>query len=188
MAIGCPQGIGGIHERAHLGIGNVQHALQHIGHLLLAGLAVAGNGHLDFQRSVFRYRDVTAQGSDNGYPLSTSQFQHRLYVFPEKRRFDGQFVRQIGSDDSPHPFVNMFQLEVGVGTAPKVDYPQGEHLRPGTGYLQHTVSHNIGTWVNAQNDFLFNRLYHLITSISVGNPITLSLKTFIISSFRRIPV
>ena len=66
-------------------------------------------------------------------------------------------------------------------------HSHGDDLRFGTCYFQQSVTHDGSSGVNAQNYFLFNRLNHLITSIKVGNPTTLSLKTFIISSLSFIP-
>lgn len=69
----------------------------------------------------------------------------------------------------------------------KINDPHSHYLRFSTYYFQQTIPHYGCSRIYTQNDFLFYRLNHLITSIKVGKPTTLSLNIFIISSFRCIP-
>ena len=187
VTIGRGQRIRGIEERSRHVIVQLQHALQHVRHLLLACLSVARYRHLDFQRGIFRYRYVSLQGSCHSHPLRTPQLEHRLHVLPEERRLDGQLVRQVRLDDSAHPLTDVCQLQVVVGILAEVYHPQREHLRLRVHNVQHPISHQVRTRVNAQYHLVLDRLSHLMTSISVGNPTTLSLKIFSNSSFKAMP-
>ena len=69
----------------------------------------------------------------------------------------------------------------------EVDNSHGYHFRLDTYHTQYSIPHNGGTRVYTQYNFLFDRLYHTITSINVGKPITLSLKIFSNSSFSFTP-
>ena len=165
----------------------MQHALQHIRHLFFRGLPVAGDGHLYFQRGIFSNRNITAQRSRHRYSLSTSELQHRLHVFPEKRSFNRQFIGQVTFDNTKHPFVDMTKFEVMIAELPQIDDPHSDHLGSCPANTEHSVSHDRSTGINAQNNLFFYRLNHSNTSINVGNPTTLSLNIFTSSWLSRAP-
>lgn len=69
MTVSSSQSIGGIHEAWHVVGAQLEHALEHVGHLLLAGRAIARDGHFDFQRSIFVDGNVAADGCGYGHAL-----------------------------------------------------------------------------------------------------------------------
>ena len=114
MAIGGAQSIGSIHKARHICLVKMKQTLQHTCHLLFRCLPSASDGHFDFKRSIFVYRDVAMYGGGNGYTLRTTQFEHRLHILSEKGCFDGKFVGQIGIDDSGNAFKDVAQAEIMV--------------------------------------------------------------------------
>ena len=107
--------------------------------------------------------------------------------FFEERSFNSQFIRQIAFNNTQHPLMDMAQFQVMIGKLTQVDNPHSNHFWFGSFYSQHSISHDCRTGVYPQNYLLFYRLNHSITSINVGNPITLSLNILVSSSFNRIP-
>ena len=85
VAVGCSQGIGGIHELRHFIFLDVEHSLQHRRHLFLGSLSLSGYRHLDFQRSIFVDGHVVVDGGCDGNALGSSQLEHRLHVLSEER-------------------------------------------------------------------------------------------------------
>lgn len=89
-----------------------QQLLQHFGHLFLARVSVAGNGHFDLFGFVFGDRDLPRQSGGHRHALRTPKFEHRLYVLTEKRRFDCNFIGVVRFDEFDRTFEN--DLEFGV--------------------------------------------------------------------------
>ena len=81
--------------------------------------------------------------------------------------------------------MDMAQFQVMIGKLTQVDNPHSNHFGFGSFYSQHSISHDCRAGVYPQNYLLFYRLNHSITSINVGNPITLSLNILVSSSFNR---
>jgi len=81
----------------------------------------------------------------------------------------------------------MSKFQIVITKFTQIDNPHSNHFRLCARYSQNPISHNGSTRINAQNYLFFDRLYHSITSISVGNPIALSLNVFDNSSFSFTP-
>ena len=154
VAIGSAKGIGGVEELAHLFLIDMKHPAEHIGNLLLAGITVARNRHLNLRRRILRNWHLTLDGSSNGYALSTSQLQHTLDVLAKERCLDSHTVWQIALDDAANTFVDMAELQVGVGKLAKVDYAQSKHFCLLPVHTKHAITHNVRARVYAKNDLL----------------------------------
>ena len=162
VAVGRGEGVGGVHEVAHLRGGDAEHAAEHVAHLLLAGAAVAGDGHLYLQRGVFRDGDVAAQGGRYGHALGAPQLEHRLHVFPEEGGFDGHLVGQEPFDDAGHAVVYVLELEICVLALAQVDDAHRHERRPVARDAQQAVAHDVRARVDAQYDSFFFRFCHFL--------------------------
>ena len=158
MTVGSSQGIGSIHELAHVVVRNLQKTLQHACHLFLRGRAIACKCHFDFHRGILVNGDTMAYGCSNGYALSSAQLQHRLHILAEEGCLDGHFVGQKGVDDTRDTLEDMTQLQITVIELSKVYDPHDNHLGLAIDHAQHTVAHNIGSRVNTQYNFFFHNL------------------------------
>ena len=149
MAVGCGEGVGGVHEGEHGFVADAECALQHAGYLLLAGTAVSGNGLLDLERGIFVDGYVAADGGGNGYALCTAQLEHALYVLAEEGCLYGHFVGQVLLDDAPHTLVDTPQLQIGVSAFPQVYDAHDLHLHALAAKVQDAVAQDVGAGVDA---------------------------------------
>ncbi len=148
------KGIGGVEEGGHLVGGDVQGALQHGSHLLLAGGAVASNGHLDFAGFVLGDGHVAAQCGRHGHALGAPQFEHGLHVLAVERGLDGHLVGQELFDDAGHSLEDAAQAQVVVLHAVEFNHPHGNELGLLAVDAQQAISHDVGAWVDAYDDAL----------------------------------
>lgn len=74
-------------------LGQPGDALQHHPHLLLVGIAVAGDGLLYFFGRVLGNGDSFFHCCSNGYALRPSQLQHALYILAKERCLNGKLRR-----------------------------------------------------------------------------------------------
>ena len=148
MAVGCRQGIGGIEVLLHLLGVQLQYALQHARHLFLRRTSVARQSHLYLHGGIFVDGHIVLYGSRNGHALCTSQLQHRLHVFAEERRLDGQFVGQVLADDARDAFVDVSQFQVRVAHLVQVYDAQCY----GRGLVAHDAQHPVPHQVRARVD------------------------------------
>ena len=73
----------------------MQKPLQHICHLLLGGVSVAGDSHLDFHRRIFVYRHIARECCGYGYALCVHDLDHCLRVLVNKLRLNRQTGRVV---------------------------------------------------------------------------------------------
>ena len=98
--------------------------------------------------------DVATNRSGNGHPLRAPQFQHRLHILPKEWRLNSQFIGQISIDDARHALIDMAQPQIGVAHLAQINDTHRQHLGLSPHNAQHTIAHDIGSGVDAQNDFL----------------------------------
>ena len=132
----------------------MEHATEHVGNLFLAGVAVAGDGHLYLRGGVLGDGHLPLDSCCDGYALCPTELEHALYVFAEERSLDSHTVGQIAFDDAAHSLVDVAELEVWVGELPQVDDTKSEHRRLLAFDAQHAIAHDVGSRVDAQDDLL----------------------------------
>ncbi len=84
--------------------------LQHGGYLFLGGVAIASDGLFDLLGGVFGDFEAFGDGGGHGHALSPAQFEHGLWIFAKKGRFDGQIARAVLGDDAGDPFKNALKF------------------------------------------------------------------------------
>ena len=131
-----------------------QQALKHSGHLLLAGTTASGDRHLDLLGRIFSNGYFPAQACSHRNSLRPSQLQHRLYILSKERSFNGYLVGVIGVDQFDGPLEDQLQLEVWIFILLKVKLIELQELHFFPDHLDQPKSHDGGSGVNAQYDFL----------------------------------
>ena len=71
--------------------------------LFLGGGTAPRDALFDAHRGVFRNGEAAAQRSRHGHALCPPEFEHRLHVFAEERRFQRHFARGVLVDQRSDP-------------------------------------------------------------------------------------
>lgn len=161
VAISSSKRIGGIHEFRHVLLVYPQKPLQHSCHLFLRRLALARDGHLDFQRGIFVNGHRMVYGSSYGNSLRASEFKHRLDILAKERGFNGHLVGKVFIYDTRHALEYLSKAQIGVSLLTHVYHAHGHKACLVATHGQHAISHDIGARVNAQDDFLTYNVFHL---------------------------
>ena len=183
---GC-QSVGCIQLGQHRLLRDMQETLQHSRHLFFGCISVTGNRHLDLQRCIFEDRNFAFQCCCHSNTLRPSQLQHTLYVLPEERCFDCQFVRVILVDKGQYPFEYLFQTQVMVLVLIQLKNAHSFELRFIPFNLQNAVSHHDCSGVNTQYDTVFRHDSRSISSNKVLKPTSFVPKRFTSSCCRSRP-
>lgn len=155
MAVGGSKGIGSVALDVHVAGIDFQHSLEHPCHLLLGGRTVAGDGNLNLFGLVFGDGNVAHDGCGDGYALRTSELEHRLHILAVEGCFDSHFVGFVGVDDAGDALEDFSQPEVVALIFLEFDDTHGDELSFVAYGAQHSIAHDLGARVNAQNDFLY---------------------------------
>ena len=136
-------------------VGEMQLALDHLGYLLLGGVAIADNGDLDLGRWVFEDGDVTFDSGRHHHALCTTELDERVGIDAHEGRLDSKFVGVILVDELQGTFVDATQTHVVV-----LDLRQREHThddKRGLAVLdlQDRISHHVRSGVDAEDEFGF---------------------------------
>ena len=148
VAIGGGEGVGGVEILGLVGEGELH--LEHPRHLLLGGVAVAGDVLLYDGRFVLGERDVAAHGGGYGYTLGSSEFEHRLYVLAEEGCLDGEVVGVVGVDDGDDIVEDGTDALVVVVDFLEVEDVHGHERGPVVADGENAVAHDEGTGVDAE--------------------------------------
>ena len=161
MAVGGGQGIGRIKELGHILLVKMEHALQHPGHLLLAGGTGSGYGHLYLHGSILGDGHAVVYGSGYCNALRTAELEHGLHVLAKERGLDCHLIGQIGVNYAVHALEYMSQFKIHIVLLTHIDNAHGHYLRLLILHFYNAVAHDVGSRVNAQNDFLSQLNSHL---------------------------
>lgn len=150
--IGHGQGIGSVEVFRFVGI--VDYSPQHRGHLLLRGVAVAGNRLLDGSRFIFRKGDVSAHGSRYGHPLGASQLKHRLDVLAEEGSLNGEMVGMIHIDEAERRVKYVSYAEIKLRDFLQIEHVHQHKRRLAILNREEAIAQNLGSWVDAEYNLL----------------------------------
>ena len=148
------EGIGGIKTRVQIGIGYLQRALEHGGHLLFGGGSIAGDGYLDLHRRIFEDRNVALCAGCHGHSLCSTELDHGLGVDAYEGRLDGQFVGMILVDETQDTFVNALETEVVALKFGELQDTHDDETRFAADDLKDSIAHDVGAGVDAEDDFV----------------------------------
>jgi len=137
------------------------------GDLLLGGRSASRDALLDAHRGVFRNGQAAAQRRCHGHALRPSQFEHRLHVLAEERRFERHFARGVLVDQRPDPFEDIAQFDVRIRKLVQVDVAQDDRAHAASVDLQYAVTHVVGAGVDA-HDAVFFRWGHIVRKSPSG--------------------
>lgn len=130
-----------------------QQTLKHTSYLFLAGISVAGNGHLDFFWGIFGHGHFSAQSGRHGDSLGTAQFQHGLDIFAKKWGFNGDFIGMKGFNEFDGPFKDQLQLHVRIVVLLELQLVQLEEAHLFVDHFYEAESHDGGAGVYSKYDF-----------------------------------
>ncbi len=140
MAHGCCKTVGAVEVFGKFF--KAQELLEHFCDLLLTGCPIAGYGHLDLFGFVFGNGYLAGQAGCHGNALRTPQLEHRLHVFSEKGRFNGDLVGQVGVDKLYGTFEDEAQLYVMVVVLAEQQFIQLEEFHLFVHDLYQAETHN----------------------------------------------
>ena len=157
MANGSGKTVGGIQIGGHNG--HTEHLFEEIGNLFLGGGSVTGDGLFDAKRGIFEDGYIPVEGCGHGHSLSPAEFQHRLDVFAKERGLQGRFIRLVFVDQVECSVENMAELLVMADKSGCFHHAQGDNAYLVVVYPDHTVTHDVGSGVNAQNGFVVGQFF-----------------------------
>jgi len=121
------------------------------GDLFLGGVAVAGDVLFDDGGFVFGDREVSGDGSGDGYALGATELKHGLYVFAEEGGLDGEVVGVEGVDDAGGGEEDVSDAEVEFWNFLEVEDIHGLDCRSGAVGVEEAVAQNLGAGVDAED-------------------------------------
>ena len=129
-----------------------QNIFQHARHLFLGGVAIAANCFFDLFGHVFSNIELIDHAGSDRDTLCAAQFQHGLYIFPEKRSFNGHLCRLVQANQILYLLEDITQLNgMIVAHMAKGEHPNFNHLDLLLVGINQGKAKHICTWVNAEN-------------------------------------
>ena len=86
---------------------HAEHHANHLLHLLLIGVAVAGDGRLDLTRRIAVHRDAALGGGQQYNATHFGQLEGGAHVERSKDRFDGHCIRSVLLEKLGHCLMNL---------------------------------------------------------------------------------
>ena len=152
MAEGGREAVRSVELARHIGLGNLEVALQHARDLLLGGRTAARDGLLDTHRDVLGDREVTRQRRGHSYALRTAELEHTLDVLPEEGGFDGELIGVELIHEREHTVVDPLEAQVVILVLVELDDAHGQQPRLLPTHHDQAVAHHDGTWVDAHDN------------------------------------